>query len=56
MAELKASKSEAYFDSKSNLEGGKQIIDAEPSATVATTKVRPNKLEEPEEGECLFHS
>jgi hypothetical protein len=29
MAELKASESEADFDSELNLEGGKQIIDAE---------------------------
>jgi hypothetical protein len=53
---MKASKSEADYDSESNPEGGKQIIDVKPSATVATTKVRPSKPEEPEEGECLFHS
>ena len=56
MAELKAYESEADSDSESNPEGGKQIIDVEPSATVATTKVHPSKPEEPEEGECLFHS
>ena len=28
----------------------------EPSATVATTKLQPGELDEPEEGECLFHS
>jgi hypothetical protein len=27
-----------------------------PSATVATTKVQPGEPDEPEEGECLFHS
>jgi hypothetical protein len=43
VVELKASEVEADFDSVSNLEGGKQIIDVEPSATVATTKVRPSK-------------
>jgi hypothetical protein len=32
------------------------IIDVEPSATVATTKVQPSEPEEPEEGECLFQS
>jgi hypothetical protein len=26
------------------------------SATVATTKIHPNELDEPEEGEHLFHS
>jgi hypothetical protein len=53
---LKAFESEANSDSESNLKGGKQIIDVEPSAMVATTKFRPNEPEEPEEGECLFHS
>jgi hypothetical protein len=53
VAELKASKSEVDFDSESNPEGGKKIIDVEPSATVTTTKFRPS---EPEEGEHLFHS
>jgi hypothetical protein len=56
MVELKASESEADYDSESNPKGGKQIIDAEPSATVTTTKVHSSELEEPEEGECLFHS
>ena len=35
---------------------GKQIIDADPSATVATAKIQKNELEELEEGERLFHS
>jgi hypothetical protein len=35
---------------------GKQIIDVEPSATVATTKIQKIEPEDPEEGECLFHS
>ena len=56
MAKMKASDSEADSDSESNPEGGKYIIDVEPSATVTTTKVWPSELEEPEEGECLFHS
>jgi hypothetical protein len=47
---------EADYDFESNPEIWKQIIDAEPSAIVATTKVRPSELEEPEEGERLFHS
>ena len=34
----------------------KQIIDAEPSVTVATAKIEKNELEDPEEGECLFQS
>jgi hypothetical protein len=40
MAELKASESEVASDYESNLEGGKQIIEVEPSATIATTKVQ----------------
>jgi hypothetical protein len=56
VAELKASVSEADSDSESNPEGGKRIIDVEPSAMVATTKVWPSKPEEPEEEERLFHS
>jgi hypothetical protein len=56
MAEHKSSKLEADYDSESNLEGAKKIIDAKSSVTVATTKVRPRELEEPEEGERLFHS
>jgi hypothetical protein len=31
-------------------------MDAEPSATVTTTKVHPSEPEEPEEGEHIFHS
>jgi hypothetical protein len=56
MDELKASNSKVDSDSESNLEGGKQIIDVEPSATITTTKVQPSEPEEPEEGEHLFHS
>ena len=56
MVELKAFESEIDSDSKSNPKGGKWIIDDEPSAIVATTKVQLSKPEETEEGECLFHS
>jgi hypothetical protein len=56
VVELKAYESEEYSDSESNPEGGKWIIDVEPSAIVTTTKVQPREPEEPEEGECLFHS
>jgi hypothetical protein len=55
MVELKASESEVESDSESNLEGEKHISDVEPSATVATTKFQPSKLEEPDEGERFFH-
>jgi hypothetical protein len=56
VAEMKASESEVDSDAESNPKSGKQIIDAEPSVIVATTKVQPSKPEEPEEGEHLFHS
>jgi hypothetical protein len=35
---------------------GRGIIDVEPNATIATTKLQPSEPDEPEEGECLFHS
>jgi hypothetical protein len=35
---------------------GKQIIDVEPSATIAITKIQLEESEELEEGECFFHS
>jgi hypothetical protein len=56
MVELKASESEVDSNFESNPEGGKQIIDVEPSCIVATTKVQPRELEEQEEGKHLFHS
>ena len=60
VAELKVSESYACSDSESEpdkgYEKGKQIIDAEPSATLATTKIQKIEPEDPEEGECLFHS
>jgi hypothetical protein len=56
VAEVKASESDVGSDSESEPERGRWIIDVEPSATVATTKLQPNEPDEPEEGECLFHS
>jgi hypothetical protein len=53
---MKAYESNVGFDSESELEKGRWIIDVEPSATVATTKVQPGEPDEPEEGEHLFHS
>eukprot|EP00253_Pinus_taeda_P031525 PITA_31525 len=58
--ELKASESDACSDPEPELDKGngkgKQIIDAEPSATIATGKIQKNEPEDPEEGERLFHS
>jgi hypothetical protein len=56
VAEVKASELDAGSNSKSELERGRQIIDSEPSATVATTKLQLGELDEPKEGERLFHS
>jgi hypothetical protein len=41
VAEVKASESDAGFDSDSEPERGRWIIDTEPSATIATTKLHP---------------
>jgi hypothetical protein len=56
VAEVKASESDAGSDSEPELERGRQIIDVEPSAIVATTKLHPGELDDLEEGERLFHS
>jgi hypothetical protein len=56
VAEVKAFESDVGSDSESEQERGRQIIDVEPSATIATTKLHPGEPDEPEEGECLFHS
>jgi hypothetical protein len=53
---VKASESDVDSDSETKPERGRRIIDAEPSATVATTKIHPGEPDEPEEGEHLFHS
>jgi hypothetical protein len=37
-------------------ESGIWIIDVEPSAIIATTKLYPSESDEPKEGERLFHS
>jgi hypothetical protein len=54
VVDLKAFDSEANSDSESNPEGGKQIINVEPSAMITTTKVWPSEPEEPEEGNASF--
>jgi hypothetical protein len=45
-------------DSESDSEntGKGQIIDADPTAIVATTTIQPEEPTDPEEGERLFHS
>jgi hypothetical protein len=56
VAEVKAYELDVGSHSDSELEMGRWIIDAEPSATVATTKLHPGEPDEPEDGERLFHS
>jgi hypothetical protein len=56
VAEVKAFESDENSNSDPKPKRGRRIIDAEPSATVATTKLQPGELDKPEEGECLFHS
>jgi len=56
VAELKSIESKEYYDFESNPKGGNHIIDVEPNAIVAITKVQPSKIEEPKEGERLFRS
>jgi hypothetical protein len=56
VAKVKATELDAGSDSELEPEKGRQIIDAEPSAIVATTKLNLGELEKQEEGEHLFHS
>jgi hypothetical protein len=56
VAELKETESSPDSDSDSDNNKRRQIIDAEPTATVTTTTIQPEEPEDPEEGEHLFHS
>jgi hypothetical protein len=56
VAEVKSFESDADYDSEPEPERGRWIIDVEPSATVATTKLQPGEPDEPEKGDCPFHS
>ena len=56
VAEMKSSGLDSDSDSETEPDKGKQIIDAEPNATVATAQIQPVEPEDPEEGERLFHS
>ena len=60
VAEIKDSELDAYSNTESELkkgnDRGKNIIDADPNAIVATTKVQKEEPEDSEEEEHLFHS
>ena len=54
---IKNSKSDAYFEiesePKKGNDRGKKIINADPNATIATTKIQKEEPEDPEEEEHL---
>ena len=59
VAEIKSSESDPDFDSEPNAttaHNGRQIIDADPTATVATAHIQLEDPEESEAEERLFHS
>jgi len=56
VAEVKAYELDVSFNYESKPEKGSHIIDAEPSATISTTKIQPNEPDELEEGERIYHS
>jgi len=59
VAKLKDSDMDAFFDFElepdKGSDKGKYIIDFKPTAMVVTTKLQKVDLEDPKEGECLFH-
>jgi hypothetical protein len=56
VVELKEIETNPESNSDSNNNKRRQIIDVEPTATVATATIQPEELGDPEEGEHLFHS
>ena len=60
MAEIKDYESDAYFyiesEPKKGNDRGKNIINADPNTTIATTKIQMEEPEDSEEEESLFHS
>jgi len=60
MIELKTSESNACSNSDSEPDNGndngRQIIDADPNATIATMNIQKEEPRDPEEEEHLFHS
>jgi hypothetical protein len=56
VAEIKDKELNPDSESDSENNGKRQIIDADPTAIVATTTIQPEEPTDPEEGEHLFHS
>jgi hypothetical protein len=53
---MKAYESDVVSDSEEEPMKGIWIIDMEPNAIVATTKIHLDEPDEKKEGKCLFHS
>jgi hypothetical protein len=56
VGEIKEKEPDPDSESDSENTGKRQIIDADPTAIVATTTIQPEEPTDPEEGELLFHS
>jgi hypothetical protein len=56
MAEVKGTNPNTDSESDPKNIENKNIINADPTATVVTTTIQPEEPIDPEEGECLFHS
>jgi hypothetical protein len=56
VAEIKDKEPNPDSESDSENNGKRQIIDADPTAIVATAAIQPEEPTDPEEGERLFHS
>jgi hypothetical protein len=56
LVELKEKESDPESYSYSDMEKGNHIINVESIATISTTNIQPDKSEEIEEGDHLFHS
>jgi hypothetical protein len=56
VAEIKDKDLNPDSESDSENTGKRQIIDADPTAIVATAAIQPEEPTDPEEGERLFHS
>jgi hypothetical protein len=56
VAEIKDKEPNLDSESDSENNGKRQIIDADPTAIVATAAIQPEEPTDPEEGERLFHS
>jgi hypothetical protein len=56
VAKIKEKEPNPDSESDSENNGRRQIIDADPTATVVTATIQPEEPTDPEEGEHLFHS